>query len=201
MKTVVTNKVLKSKASSASLQQTTAVNRDTAKLSKTSVQEEECHPLARESSKLSQISSKSNVEDSSNKDQTRLSQKSNNSVGEIGSYAQSNPSNKLPQAYTDNLTDLEDNQSKNSSLDSGTGSCSQHDTQSGSGSHKQLPNNHLVQNPKSLKKTAGDVSQAKPKHKKLEASSPSHSDVEQRKSARSTSVNAIELTQVDESKA
>ena len=205
MKNVVANKVLKSKASSANLNKNTSGNRDTAKLSMTSLQEEGCHLLARESSKLSQKST--NEEETFKRDQTRLSQKSTHSISENGSCVPCNPSNKLPQTCSDDFTDLaaiEDGQSKNSSVDSGTGSFSHHDTQSGSGSHKQLPNNRLVQNPRNVKQTAGDVGnpQAKQNQKKLETKPPPqspHSKVEQNRSAGSTSVNGIELTQVDDS--
>ena len=163
---------------------------------------EEGEALARESSKLSQNSVKSSTEDNLpnfNRDQSKLSHRSSHSLNELGSSAPANPSNKVPQAYGDEFTDLasiSDDQSKNSSVDSGTGSFSQHDTQSGCGSQRQLPNNHLVQNSNNKK--------PRQKHRKFDAKSPPpsrHIKAEERKSVGSTSVNAIELTPVDESKA
>lgn len=199
MKNVVENKVLRSRASSESLL-SKGVNSSRDK-TKNSIPEES-EALARETSKLSQKSVHSNAEDpltNFNRDRTRLSQRSTHSLSELGSSAPANPSNKVPQTYGDEFTDLasiEDNQSKNSSVDSGTGSFSQHDTQSGCGSQRQLPNNHLVQN--------SNNKQSRQKHRKFNAKSPppsGHIKAEERKSAGSTSVNAIELTPVDESKA
>ena len=199
MKNVVENKVLKSKASSTSLiSKGVNSNRGNARNSIP----EETDALIRENSKLSQRSVKSNTEDNLtnlNRDQTKLSHKSSHSSSELGSSAPANPSNKLPQTYGDEFTDLasiSDTQSKNSSVDSGTGSFSQNDTQSGCGSQRQVPNNHLVQNSNNKK--------PKQKHRKFDAKSPPafrHVKAEERKSAGSTSVNAIELTPVDESKA
>ncbi len=230
MKNVVANKVLKSKASSRSLKRdnTSGSNgsasrlpsRDNSKLSKSSIQELDPGSLVRDSSRLSLTSVKSNIEDYTatfnRNDSNRLSQKSTQSANEQAPPSSLTPSSsgksqsqqqlQAPNPEGTGFTDLaaiDDEHRKSSSLDSGTGSCSPPDSQSGS--NGQLPNNHVA--PKTNKKTEAEVNQPKAPVEKTEqepvqrpSSGKQHNPVRERKSNGATSVNAIELTPIDDSK-
>ncbi len=216
MKDVVTNKVLKSKPSSKSLKRDSSGNmstqprrlsRDNSKLVSGSDQKDESPALIKESSTLSLMSVKSNLEQYSSSfnrgDNNLQSQRATQSLTETTTVDETSPTTpsknlQIPQSvdedrfaeFTD-LASIADEQSKNSSLDSGTGSFTPVETRAGStsGSQKALPNNHV-------QKTSGETQSGKVTKEKS-VTKKAHKPIQVKNSSGAASVNAIELTPVD----
>ena len=153
--------------------------------------------------------------ESLSRENSKSSQKSVKSNSESAHPSNVNSTNKKP--ATDNFTDLAhivDETSKNSSVDSGTGSF-QESTHSGLGSIKHLPNHterHIIKaitHPSPVSEKMAGMKKRTQSAKKFDTRSPSHitgsKDMGSRsdsgsRSAGSASVTAIQLTPLDESK-